>query len=142
MGESISETLKRAKVSFSEDPDAFVKTNYGILGKAISIYSRLFSTTGCDSRTELEDLWSKHFIDPVIRDTVEDLLSVEEEWNGFLSSIDDSTLTISENSKLEAGSSVEDVSIQLTSIENEKQVSLRDLTGDGPSLFILLRHFA
>ena len=33
--------------------------------------------TGCDSRTELEDLWSKHFIDPVIRDTVEDLLSVE-----------------------------------------------------------------
>ena len=64
--ESITETLERAKVLYSglfivflvdsdliqlfvcvcvyvEDPDAFVNKNYGLLGQAISTYSKLFT---------------------------------------------------------------------------------------------------
>ena len=59
--ESIEETLKRAKTSYSglnttfkfsltwlivrvlEDPNGFISKNYGILGQAISTYSKLFT---------------------------------------------------------------------------------------------------
>jgi len=75
--ESITETLERAKVLYSEDPDAFVNKNYGLLGQAISTYSKLFTRTGCSSRKELEARWAQHFTIPIIRDTIEDLVSVE-----------------------------------------------------------------
>merc|ERR1712071_157187 len=140
--ESIAETLKQAKTAYSEDPDGFVNKNYGVLGRAISAYSKLFTRTECSSREDLENRWSKHFASPAVRDAVEDLVSVEEEWNNFLASVDDISHVISTNSKLEKGSSIKDLSIELTNVNNEEEKLLSDLTNDHLSLFILLRHFA
>lgn len=69
-------------------------------------------------------------------------MSVEEEWNNFLASVDDISHVISTNSKLEKGSSIKDLSIELTNVNNKEEKLLSDLTNDHLSLFILLRHFA
>jgi len=140
--ESIEETLKRAKTSYSEDPNGFISKNYGILGQAISTYSKLFTKTGCSSREELETKWAQRLSNPTVRDAVEDLISIEEEWNNFLISVDETSHMISTDSILEVGSNVKDLSIKLTNVNNEEEVLLSDLTNNHLSLFILLRHFA
>lgn len=143
---SISKILAEAEKSFSEKPDEFITTEFGMLGAAISCYCSLFKRTDCQSRNELETSWSKHFSESSIRDAVEELLTIEEEWDKFLLKVDEFMDKKSSGSKgmawnfnTKSGSSSV---IELTNINENTVSTIGQIINNQPSLFILLRHFA
>jgi len=58
------------------------------LGPSISLMAKLFKTAGVESRTELEEVVKGHFRNAQVRDSWEELLDVETDWDEFLAKVD------------------------------------------------------
>ena len=80
----IRSTLEKARNSRDLNKEAFFSKDYVILGKAISLYANCFKSLGIKANKEFKNVIGKSYSAPAVRDAVEKLENVEEEWVEFL----------------------------------------------------------
>lgn len=51
-------------------------------------YTECMKRTAVQTRAELEQLWRRHYVHPEVRDAVDDLLEVEEDFAEFVNEVD------------------------------------------------------
>ncbi|XP_061414771.1 uncharacterized protein LOC133346951 isoform X2 [Lethenteron reissneri] len=83
--------LGGARAESEEDGELqeFVLQKITRLGAMIREYAQLMSSVLVSSRADLEELWRRHWGKSDVRDAVEELLQLEEEWSSFLKGIDE-----------------------------------------------------
>ena len=84
----LSRLLEKAERSVQQSLEGFVSDEVRQLGSAIGGYFKCFDAFNVKTRTALEAKWSECYQCQEIRDTVEYLLEVEENWNAFLEKVD------------------------------------------------------
>ena len=82
--------LKKAEQDVGDSLEEFMrcKKDYQ-LGAAIGGYFRCFNTFGVKTRSEVEKKWAELYGKSEMREALDDLYDVEENWNQFLEKGDD-----------------------------------------------------
>lgn len=110
------------------------------LGASISLMADLFKRAGVVSRSELESAVKEHFRATEVRDSWEELLDVEDNWDAFLARVDSG-----ETEGLKKGD-LAPLQLPLVEAKTGCATTLGEILGGGEVEqclhLVLLRHFA
>ena len=84
----LNSLLEKAKQNVQQSLESFVSDKVRQLGAAIDGYFKCMKSFDVTTRAALEEKWGKCYQSHEIRDAVEDLLEVEDNWNAFLDKVD------------------------------------------------------
>jgi hypothetical protein len=80
--------LDQAKQNVKESLEDFVSDKVRCLGQAIGGYFKCLNVFGVKTRADFESKWTACYQNKNVRETVENLLEVEECWDEFLRNVD------------------------------------------------------
>ncbi|KAM6906215.1 selenoprotein L [Lycodopsis pacificus] len=80
--------LQTAKDQAEESLEAFVPYKITTLLGLITAGADFYRSIGVKKKSEAEDIWQKYYHHAAVREQVEELLQLENEWDSFLESVD------------------------------------------------------
>lgn len=113
------------------------------LFRSVYLYKQCFSSLGVATKAELEEAWKKCYSDEDVRESVEELLIVEEDWVKFVDEVDSilqkhlrtGTRPIAVGEKV-------NVDLSFSEAKSGNVVSLKDYLDQFPrTLLVIMRHF-
>lgn len=152
VAESIKALVREVeeKMSTSSDVNSFILNGLGTLGRAIRLYAKALTDLSITTFNEFDRVVRESFKYPEVCESFEELLSAEEEWTSFLSSV--------EKKKVEAEGPVSKEGVKegetlpmgmtFTKVDSKDLMSLSQLTSGTSGqnheylLLVLLRHLA
>lgn len=139
----LNSLLEKAKQSVQQSLECFISDEVRQLGAAIGGYFKCMNGFGVKTRAALEAIWSKFYQSQDIRDAVEELIEVEDNWNAFLDNVDCmlSGTVIDEDVQVSTGMHAP-CDIPLINVTTKSSTSLGDMIGQRFLLLVMLRHFA
>ena len=134
----------RAELHSTESIDHFIDVR-GVtrLFKSVSFYAHCLSNLGVATRAELEEVWKAHYTDEDVRESVEEVLASEEEWEEYVNEIE-AVFQKHQNTAIHAVTAGDEVNFDLTLTETESgnPVSLKHYLDQSPlTLLVIMRHF-
>lgn len=88
LSQLLEELLEKAQQHVMESVENFVSDKIRCLGKAIGGYYTCMSKIKASTRAEFEEMWKSNYHDRHVRESIENLLEVEENWDQFLKDVD------------------------------------------------------
>lgn len=85
----LNSLLEQAKENVKESLENFVGDKVRSLGQAIGGYFDCLNTFNVTKRSELQLMWKTCYQNKDIRESVDNLLEVEEDWDDFLKVVDE-----------------------------------------------------
>lgn len=148
---SLEETISKGKESFSKTRDVEKFISYdnpqGIrrLFAPMSVYAQAMSDMRLKSWNEMEQYLSKHYKDEDVCESVENLLSAEDDYKDFVSAVEKDLVKVEKESEfrdiLSVGDQVPDeLSLILSTVGKDVQLASY-WKKTRFTLFILIRHF-
>lgn len=140
----LNSLLEQAKQNVQESLESFVSDKVRQLGQAIGGYFKCFNALHVTTREELESKWKACYQNKDVRETVDNLLEVEESWNDFLRNVDEKLDggVVTGDEPVVVGSTAP-LDITLFNIDTESPTTLSEFNiGSNNLLLVLLRHFA
>ncbi|XP_018026459.1 uncharacterized protein LOC108681890 isoform X2 [Hyalella azteca] len=140
---NLRDTLAAAENLFKDNPAGFLD-HIGVLLGGIDAYTALFKSTGFKSKQELEDGVRK--LDNDVRKAAEDLLDAEQEWESFLSRVENASVvqsgTLPTTSLLEVGDFLP-LDLLLFQVGEDSPTSLKSVLSSGtePYTHLVLNRF-
>lgn len=108
-------------------------------------YSDCFKAVGVQTRAELEQLWSRHYSDPQVRDAVEVLLEGEESFTELLTEVERELIPCEEKSVANGPAAVGQLlpgDLTLLDVSSGQHSMIEEYwKGSKFTLFVVVRHF-
>ena len=117
--------IENARKDVAESLEGFVNDKVRSLGQATGAYFEYLNAFSVKTRGELESKWKELYHNKDVRESVDNLLEMEERWNHFLKSVDeklDSGMVTSDE-PLVVGS-IAPLDIPLFNIDTDRYISL------------------
>uniref|UniRef100_A0AAY5KJQ5 Uncharacterized protein n=3 Tax=Esox lucius TaxID=8010 RepID=A0AAY5KJQ5_ESOLU len=115
-----------------------ITTLFGLMTCGANFYKSISVT----KHSEAEDLWKKSYHHAMVREQVDELLQLEEEWDAFLDSIDTELKTTDKQLTGRPTSQNLSADTFLTDARSGENVALGKYFGKGENLLlVLIRHF-
>lgn len=148
---SLHKMVKDGRESYKTcgaDINDFIKSHedlHGLIGiYPVQLYAQCFKSLGLKSRKELELLWSRYFSDERMQEAVEELLSAEESYKGFMDELDQLLAAYEEKTALPVVAEGDYLQSEATFTEANTgdTVSLTELLQKSAhTLFVLRKHY-
>lgn len=133
--------LQNAKQEAEESLETFVPHKITTLFGLITAGAQLYKRLGVKKRSEAEAVWQKFYHLAAVREQVEELLQVEDEWDSFLDGVDRGLQTDRQLSGAELADSLSPETA-LSDGRSGKSVTLGQYLHPGQNLLlVLIRHF-
>ncbi|XP_030577583.1 selenoprotein L [Archocentrus centrarchus] len=134
--------LQNAKEEAAASLENFVPHKITTLFGLITAGANFYKSLGVKKKSEAEAIWQKSYHCAAVREQVEELLQLENEWDSFLESVDEGLQTT--DVQLSGGNKTDSLSPEtlFTDGRSGKSVTLGQYLGQGQSLLLVLtRHF-
>ncbi|KAK5852659.1 hypothetical protein PBY51_006510 [Eleginops maclovinus] len=134
--------LQTAQQDAAESLEKFVPHKISILFGLITAGADFYKSLGVKKRSEAEAIWQKFHHNATVRDKVEELLQLENEWDSFLESVDSGLQTT--DRQLSGGKMADSLSpdTAFTDGRSGESVTLGQYLGRGEKpLLVLIRHY-
>uniref|UniRef100_A0AAQ4S386 Selenoprotein L n=2 Tax=Gasterosteus aculeatus aculeatus TaxID=481459 RepID=A0AAQ4S386_GASAC len=134
--------LETAKHEAQESLEKFVPYKITTLLGLITAGADFYRSIGVKKKTEAEKVWQRFYHNAAVRELVEELLTLESEWDSFLESVDSRLQTT--DRQLSGGKIADHLSpdTAFTDGRSGESVTLGRYLGQGQKpLLVLIRHF-
>jgi len=110
-------------------------------GAAIGLYRDCFKKIAVSNRAEVENEARKFYKHNIVRESFDELLQVEDEWNTCLKTLDNSRSSLEKC--LDVGDCLsQEIKLLQVSCEGLSEVLLSEISKERSLLVVLLRHYA
>ena len=124
LSQEIKDTLRLAKDLRLKNKDLFFEKNYTFLGRTIKHYVDCFRSLEIKKTTDYDDAIKRNYRSEHLRDAVEELSEVEDNWADFLNENDllmNQDIARNIDVKIKIGDQI-DLSNQFMDVKNERLV--------------------
>lgn len=149
--EKISQTLRSCRTDYTECPDLdqylSLDNSSGIkkIFQIMPAYAEAMKNVGVKNNKELKALWGSRFADPAVRDSVEDLLQVQDEVEEFLQELETKLGKVDASAGAGVNRQAGDIlpaDLVVIEVPSGKSIPLKESwTGSKYTLYVLMRHF-